>query len=92
MITVDLLIFDLDGTLVESKEDIFNAVNFTLRKLGLAERSFDEVISFVGTGVEDLIRESIGDKGRGLFEEGVSIFEDYFKKRPAETSRLYPHV
>ena len=48
---VDLLIFDLDGTLIESKWDIANAVNLTLGEMGLPLRSEDEIFSFVGDGV-----------------------------------------
>ena len=92
MVEVDLIIFDLDGTLVDSKEDIVNAVNFTLRKLGLNEKQFDEIVSYIGTGVESLIRKAIGDKNRDLLDKGISIFEDYYKKHSATKSKLYPHV
>jgi len=89
---IDLLIFDLDGTLVDSKEDIVNAVNFTLRQLGLDEKPYNKIASFIGTGVNDLIRKAIGEKKKNLFDEGVLIFEDYYKKQSAAKSKLYPHV
>lgn len=92
MKAVDLIIFDLDGTLVDSKEDIVNAVNFTLKKLGLDEKQFDEIVSYIGTGVESLIRKAIGDKNRDLFDKGISVFEDYYKKHSAIKSKLYPYV
>jgi len=92
IIDVDLIIFDLDGTLVDSKKGIVDAVNFTLRKLGLNEKPFGEIVSFIGAGVNSLIRKAIGKRNRGLFNKGISIFEDYYKKHAAVKSRLYPHV
>ncbi|MCF7907458.1 MAG: HAD-IA family hydrolase [Candidatus Omnitrophica bacterium] len=92
MKAVDSIIFDLDGTLVDSKEDIVNAVNFTLKKLGLSQKQADEIASYIGTGAEDLIRKAIGDKNRDLFDKGISIFEDDYKKHSATKSKLYPHV
>jgi len=89
---VDTIIFDLDGTLVDSKKGIVDAVNFTLRQLGIDERPFDEIVSFIGTGVNSLIRNSIGEKNKGLFDKGISIFEEYYKKHAADKSKLYPHV
>lgn len=49
---VDLLIFDLDGTLIESKWDIADSVNLTLAELGLPERPLEEIFGFVGDGVK----------------------------------------
>ncbi|MBI4982102.1 MAG: HAD hydrolase-like protein [Candidatus Omnitrophica bacterium] len=56
---VDLIIFDLDGTLVDSRFQIANAVNFTLRALNIEERPFEEIVSFIGMGARDLLRRSL---------------------------------
>ena len=56
---IELIIFDLDGTLVDSRDDIANAVNFTLKKIGLKEKSISEISSYIGTGIEDLIGKSL---------------------------------
>ena len=61
---VDLLIFDLDGTLIESKWDIADSVNRTLRDLGLPERTQDEIFGFVGDGVKRLLRLAPGGARR----------------------------
>ena len=92
MIDVDLLIFDLDGTLVNSKEGIVSAINYTLEKLGLEAKPFEEIVSFIGTGVEDLIRKALGKEHIGLFDQAISTFEDYYKTHSAAKSTLYPHV
>ncbi|HEY7532212.1 MAG TPA: HAD hydrolase-like protein, partial [Nitrospiraceae bacterium] len=58
---VNLLIFDLDGTLIESKWDIAKSVNLTLAELGLPERPLEEIFGYVGDGVKKLLRLSVGE-------------------------------
>ena len=53
------LIFDLDGTLTDSLEDLRLATNHALRAMGWAERSLDEVRTFVGNGVRHLMSEAV---------------------------------
>lgn len=89
---VDLIIFDLDGTLVDSGKDIVSSVNFTLKNIGLKEKSGEEVLSYVGTGVEDLIKKSLGKDGIGIFEKALSIFESHHTKHANDTTLLYPGV
>lgn len=89
---IDLIIFDLDGTLVDSRQDIANAVNYTLKEVGLKMRSLSEISSFIGTGVEDLIRRSLDGNQINLFEKGLSTFLDYYKNHYLETTCLYPGV
>ena len=55
------VIFDLDGTLLYTLEDLKNSVNFALNKSGFKERSLDEVRQFVGNGIENLMRKSVPD-------------------------------
>ena len=55
----DAVIFDLDGTLTDTLEDLKNSVNFAMREFGFPERTTDEVRSFVGNGVKRLIDLSV---------------------------------
>ena len=89
---VDLIIFDLDGTLVDSRKDIANAVNFTLRELGLEEKNIQEISSYIGTGVSDLIKKSLDENRDDLFKKALSVFEKYYREHPLDTTRLYPGV
>lgn len=89
---VDLIIFDLDGTLVDSKKDIVEAVNFTLKQLGLKERPFEEVASYIGTGVSSLIRQSLGQENKDLLNQAILTLEDYYRNHFAQKSNLYPNV
>ncbi len=88
---IELIIFDLDGTLVDSKEGITKGVNFALREVGLKEKSTSEIASYIGTGVDDLISKSLGAGNEQLFERTKSIFENYRLDAP-DRSFLYPGV
>jgi len=92
MIDTELIIFDLDGTLVDSREDISNAVNFTLRELGLKEKKGSEISSYIGNGVQDLVEKSLEMKNNHLLEKALLIFEQYYRKHAADASYLYPSV
>ena len=89
---IDLIIFDLDGTLVDSREDIANAVNFTLKQIGLKEKSISEISSYIGKGIEDLIRGSLGNRQEALLNRALSIFIEYYRKHSTDNTVLYPNV
>ena len=88
---VELIIFDLDGTLVDSKEAIARGVNFVLKKVGLQEKPKAEIISYIGTWLDNLIKKSLGPKQQALFEKAKFIFENYRQASP-DSSLLYPGV
>ncbi|MBN3039466.1 MAG: HAD-IA family hydrolase [Candidatus Omnitrophica bacterium] len=89
---IDLIIFDFDGTLVDSREDIANAVNFTLRELGLKERGFQEIMSHVGKGLEYLMEKILGEDSISLVAQALAIFKDYYREHFKDNSLLYPGV
>lgn len=92
MVDIDTILFDVDGTLVDSRKDIVKAVNFTLRKLGLPEKSPELIISYIGLGIRDLLKKSLGDQKINLTDKALKIFSEYFSKHCVDESRLYPHV
>jgi len=87
---VDLIVFDLDGTLVDSCESISDAVNDMLMKLRLQKKPKEEIRGYIGTGVTDLIKKSLGEGHIDLLDKGLSIFAEYYNNHPTENSRLYP--
>ncbi len=68
---IDLLIFDLDGTLIESKWDIAASVNLALEELGLPQRPEEEIFGFVGDGVKKLPSPGGGRTQPGQFRGGA---------------------
>ncbi|MBI3599340.1 MAG: HAD-IA family hydrolase [Nitrospinae bacterium] len=76
---IDLIIFDLDGTLIDSKVDIADSVNFTLRELNLKEIPYELIYTYVGNGVEPLIRLAL-ERSEGRAMETASLPTPTLKK------------
>ena len=72
----DSVIFDLDGTLLDTLCDLKNSVNFALRSHGMAERSLSEVRRFVGNGIRNLCKRAAEE---GTSEEKVDEILDTFR-------------
>ena len=89
---VDLLIFDLDGTLIESKWDIATAVNLTLADLKLAERSQEEIFGFVGDGIKRLLRLAVGEENPDRYEQALRVFRSHYLTHCLDCTKFYPGV
>ncbi len=90
---MSLVIFDLDGTLVDSKEDLVSSVNATRRYLGLDPLPHDLVASYVGDGAPVLIRRAMGpEASRAQLEEALAYFLGYYREHMLDTTRDYPGV
>ena len=89
---IDLMLFDIDGTLVDSREDVARAVNTTAKFLGRGEKSVAEISSYIGNGVEDLLRQALETDDNFLVGRAVELFTDYRKRHPHDSSVLYPDV
>jgi phosphoglycolate phosphatase len=88
---VSLLIFDLDGTLVNTLEDIASSVNFTLQKLGRPVVPLDSIRQFVGDGIEMLMRRALNGRDEFL-PDAVGIYKVHHSRNLLVRSRLYPSV
>jgi len=89
---VELLIFDLDGTLIESKWDIADSVNRTLRDLQLPERTQEEIFGFVGDGVKKLLRLAVGEESQEKFDEALRIFRRHYLEHCLDRTQFYPGI
>ena len=89
---VELLIFDLDGTLIESKWDIAKSVNLTLAELGLPERPLEEIFGFVGDGVKKLLRLAVGEEPRISFEDALKIFRGHYLAHCLDRTTFFPGI
>ncbi|HAJ27215.1 MAG TPA: phosphoglycolate phosphatase [Syntrophus sp. (in: bacteria)] len=92
MIKVEFLIFDLDGTLADTGRDLVTAVNYTLEALGLAILDDKRVISFVGDGVEELIKRALGEENNESCAQAMKIFREYYGDHLLDQTVLYPGV
>ena len=89
---IDLLIFDLDGTLIESKWDIATAVNLTLAELGLPVRGQEEIFSFVGDGIKHLLRLSVGEENQSRYEDALRVFRGHYLAHCLDRTQFYPGI
>jgi phosphoglycolate phosphatase len=90
---MDLVIFDLDGTLIDSKKDIVNAVNSTRAHLNLQPLSNDTVASYIGNGAPVLIRRVLGQEAtEDQVKEALEFFIEYYRDHALDYTRLYQGV
>jgi phosphoglycolate phosphatase len=88
----DLLIFDLDGTLVDSKRDLVDSVNATRVWNGRDRLADDVVASYVGSGAPVLIRRAFPDANEGDLARLLRHFLDYYREHMLDATTLYPGV
>ncbi len=91
---VKLLIFDLDGTLADTGQDIADALNYALSPYGVREYSVEETKAMVGSGISSLLHSLVpSDAGKPDTEgEVTSRFLDFYSKHLMDKTSAYPHV
>lgn len=86
-------IFDLDGTLLDTLDDLAAAVNYTLRTYGMPEHSRDDIRRFVGNGVRMLMTRAVPNGEQNpQFEEVFSTFRMYYMQHSLDTTHPYDGV
>jgi phosphoglycolate phosphatase len=86
-----VLIFDLDGTLIDSRRDIAVACNHALRAVGRAPLDEDRVASFVGDGARAVVERALGwGADRDLVERTLETFIAYYLEHPADYTTIMP--
>lgn len=89
----DLIIFDLDGTLIDSCEDIMHALNYCFEERGIERFNYDEVRQMVGEGINNLIEKALIKRNVSFsLDEMVKCFLRYYKDHITDYSKLYPEV
>jgi len=87
---IKLLIFDLDGTLVDSRIDLANSVNAMLRHYGKPELPNDLIASYIGNGAPMLVRRALGDPDDENFvQEALLYFMAYYREHKLDTTYVY---
>ncbi|MFQ5723056.1 MAG: HAD family hydrolase [Terriglobia bacterium] len=88
-----LLIFDLDGTLIDSRLDLANSVNATLQEFGFQARPPEEIFRYVGRGASMLIRRSLGHpEDDHLVQRALAFFLRYYGEHMLDHTATYPGV
>jgi phosphoglycolate phosphatase len=86
---IRLAVFDLDGTLVDSKLDLCLAVNHALRTVGLPERTAEEVSSFVGEGAARLVERAVAPR-LDLQERALAAWWEHYQRHLLDHTVLFP--
>lgn len=96
---IKLIIYDLDGTLIDSSKDISNSLNWALKELGFSEVSELLIRSHVGSGILPLIQNVLKEASPdhqipqdGILERAISLYRSYYSDHLLDETKLYPGV
>lgn len=89
--TIKLVIFDLDGTLIDSRLDLVHSVNAALCHIGRASLPDDVIASYVGDGAPILIQRALGSEGakEEIVREGLQFFLSYYREHKLDHTTVY---
>ena len=89
----DTYIFDLDGTLLDTLQDLATSVNYALRQHHMPEHSIDDVRRFVGNGVRRLMERAVPEGAANpTFEAAFATFREYYMEHSLDTTRPYDGI
>lgn len=93
MLRYDAVIFDLDGTLLDTLDDLMDAANYALGQMGFPPRSREEIQSFVGNGVAKLMERAVpaGTSGEDT-SRALDIFKPYYELHRKDKTAPYPGI
>jgi phosphoglycolate phosphatase len=89
---VDAFVFDLDGTLIDSKDDIAASANHARLAVGLAPRPFGEIHAFIGEGAQRLIERSLGPEHADRVPEALAAWRAHYEAHMLDRTRVFPGV
>lgn len=89
---IDLVMFDLDGTLAATGRDLATSVNHVRSRFQLRPLEDQHVYRHVGRGVEHLIRNALPNNYQDRFQEIMDVFLDHYESHLLDTTALYPGV
>jgi phosphoglycolate phosphatase len=92
--SIRLVIFDLDGTLIDSRLDLVHSVNAALRHIGRPELAEDVIASYVGDGAPILIQRALGAEAadEALVRRGLEFFLSYYREHKLDHTTVYPGI
>jgi phosphoglycolate phosphatase len=91
--TIKLLIFDLDGTLIDSRLDLIHSINATLRHLHRPELPGDVIATYVGDGAPMLVRRALGDPAEeAAVQRALEFFLAYYREHKLDHTHVYPGI
>ena len=87
------VIFDMDGTILNTLEDLKNATNYSLRQFNMPERTLEEVRMFVGNGIRKLVERAVpSGTSTEKIDEVLDVFLKYYEVHSADNTSSYPGI
>lgn len=87
------VIFDMDGTILNTLEDLKNATNYSLRQFEMPERSLEEVRMFVGNGIRKLVERAVpAGTPKEKIDQILDVFLEYYEIHSADNTSPYPGI
>ena len=84
------ILFDLDGTLLDTLDDLMDAVNHTLAQVGHPQRTREEIRRFVGNGAGNLLRRAVPQGAD--WEKPLEVFQSYYREHCQIKTLPYPGI
>ncbi len=90
---IDTVVFDLDGTLLDTLDDLRDAVNYCMKKYHFPEHTTEDVRCFVGNGIKMLIRRAMPEEALPqLFDAVYTDFCEYYRENSNCKTKMYPGI
>lgn len=89
---MSLIVYDLDGTLADTRRDIADAANFMRGRMGLPPLAGKEICGYVGLGLKKLIENCLGTTDEARVEEGSRVYRAFYSEHLLDNTALYPGV
>ena len=90
--TFDVIVFDLDGVIIDSAEDLVAAVRHSVRQAGSADPGFSFVRNGIGIGARNLLLRSLDEDKKDRVDEAMALFREYYEQNCTNHTVLYPGV